>query len=96
MRSNIPRRLSQLEQKAHIQHAPQPVIFVTFVSPGHPCYSSRAECDGQVWERNPGETPEDFERRVFENLQRHQHCPTIVFFSPESKTATRPMSEIAR
>jgi hypothetical protein len=28
MRSNIPRRLKQLEQEAHIHEAPQPVIFV--------------------------------------------------------------------
>ena len=34
MRSNISRRLRMLEQKAHIHDAPQPVIFVTFVSPG--------------------------------------------------------------
>jgi hypothetical protein len=44
MRSNISRRLRQLEQKAHIYDAPQPVIFVTFVEPngqfgGQPCQS---------------------------------------------------------
>jgi hypothetical protein len=99
MRNNIPRQLEQLEQKIHIHEAPQPVIFVTFVKPkgsfgGQPCQSDRAECDDQMWERKLRETPEDFERRVFENLQRHEHCPTIVIFSPESKTEARPMSEI--
>ena len=63
IRNNIPRRLSQLERKADV-HAPQPLIFVTFGGPGHPCESSRAECDDQVWERRPGETEEAFQRRV--------------------------------
>jgi hypothetical protein len=80
MRSNIPRRLRQLEQKARIHDAPQPVIFVTFVDPGQPCQSKRAECDGQVWERTPRETQEDFKRRVTENLQRDGSYNTLVFF----------------
>jgi len=83
MRSNIPRRLEQLEQKAHI-HAPQPLIFVTFVSPGKPCLSNRAECDDEVWERMPRETEEDFKRRVLQKLRRHEDSPTIVIFFPES------------
>jgi hypothetical protein len=32
MRSNIHRRLKQLEQKAHIHNRPPPVIFVRFVA----------------------------------------------------------------
>jgi hypothetical protein len=82
MRGNIPRRLRQLEQKASIHDAPQPVIFVTFVNPGQPCQSSRAECDDQVWERAPRETEEDFQNRVGESLERDEHSPTIVFFFP--------------
>ena len=80
MRSNIPRRLRQLEQKAHIHHAPQPVIFVKFVSPGQPFQSSRAECDDKVWERAPRETLQDFERRVEESVQRDERYPTVVIF----------------
>jgi hypothetical protein len=83
MRSNISRRLGQLEQKAHIHDGPQPVIFVRFVSPGQPYRSSRAECDGQVWERAPGETEEDFQSRVRESLQRDEYSPIIVIFHPE-------------
>jgi hypothetical protein len=82
MRGSISRRLRQLEQKAHIHDAPQPVIFVTFVSPGEPSQSSRAECDDQVWERAPRETEEDFQSRVGESLHRRQHSPTVVIFFP--------------
>jgi hypothetical protein len=83
MRSNIPRRLSQLEQKAHIHDPPQPVIFVQFVTPGRPYRSRRAECDGQVWERAPRETEQDFQSRVHESLQRDERSPTVVIFSPQ-------------
>jgi hypothetical protein len=82
MRSNIPRRLKQLEQKAHIHDVRQPVIFVTFVGPRQPCNSSRAKCDDQVWERAPRETEEDFQKRVGESLQRDEHSPTVVIFGP--------------
>jgi hypothetical protein len=82
MRGNIPRRLMQLEQKANIHEAPAPVIFVRFVRPGQPCQSSRAECDDQVWERAPGETEVDFQKRVGESLQRDEHSPTVVIFRP--------------
>jgi hypothetical protein len=82
MRSNISRRLKQLEQKARI-HEAHPVIFVSFVSPGQPHQSSRAECDDQAWERIPRETEEDFEQRVVENLRRHKDRPTVVIFHPE-------------
>jgi hypothetical protein len=95
MRSNISRRLRQLEQKAHIHDAPQPVILVTFVSPGEPCQSDRAECDGQTWERRSRETQEVFERRVCESLQRHEDRPTILIFFPENRTEDRRMSEVA-
>jgi hypothetical protein len=95
MRSNIPRRLTQLEQKAHIHDAPQPVIFVRFVAPGRPHRSSSARClDGdQVWERRPGESEEAFERRVSKSLKRDERLPTVVLFHPESKTEARRMSE---
>jgi len=83
MRNNISRRLSKLEEKAHIHDPPQLVIFVTFVSPGQPCLSSRAECDGQVWERMPRETEEDFQSRVTESLHRDTHRPTFVIFFPD-------------
>jgi hypothetical protein len=91
MRSNISRRLTQLEQRARIHHPPQPVIFVTCVRPngqfgGERCHSNRAECDDRVWERAPGETQQDFERRVREDLKRHEDRPTVVIFFPESKT----------
>jgi hypothetical protein len=82
MRNNIPRRLKRLEQQAHIHDAPQPVILVSFVRPGQPCRSNRAECDNEVWERAPRESTQDFESRVFENLQRHEDCPTVVVFFP--------------
>jgi hypothetical protein len=92
MRSNISRRLRQLEQKAHVHNAPQPVIFVTFVRPGHPCQSSRAECDDQVWERALGETEQDFEHRVREDLKRHEDHPTVVIFRPEGKPEAERMA----
>src|SRR6516162_3636041 len=31
-------------------------------------------------ERRPRETPQDFKRRVFENLQRREDRPTVVIF----------------
>jgi hypothetical protein len=96
MRSNIPRRLRQLEEKAHIHDAPQPIIFVSFVSPGQPRQSSRAECDGQVWERAPGETQEDFQMRVRESLQRDEDSPTVVILHPETKTEARRMGRTTR
>ena len=92
MRNNISRRLSKLEEKAHIHDPPQPVIFVTFVSPGQPCLSSRAECDGQVWERTPRETEEDFERRVREHLKRYEDHPTVVIFRPDGKPEAERMA----
>jgi hypothetical protein len=100
MRSNIPRRLKQLEQKAHIHDVPHPVIFVTFVSPngqsgGQPCQSNRAECDGQMWERMARETPQGFERRIRENLQRHEDGATVVIFFPGKRTEDQRISEIA-
>jgi hypothetical protein len=85
MRSNTSRRLKLLEQKAHIHDAPRPVIRVTFVTPGKPCESDRAECDGQTWERMQRETSQDFERRVCENLQQHEDGPTVVIFRPAIK-----------
>ena len=87
MRNNISRRLSKLEEKAHIHDPPHPVIFVTFVSPGRPCRSSRAECDDQVWERTPGETEQDFRGRVLESLQRDEHSPTFVILHPRTPKA---------
>ena len=92
MRSNISRRLRLLEQRAHIDDAPQPVIFVTFVSPGRPCQLSRAECDDQVWERAPRETEEDFQSRVGESLHRYEDRPTVVIFVPESKPEAERMA----
>ena len=91
MRHDIPRRLTQLEQKAHIHNAPQPVILVTFVRPngqfgGQPCQSNSAECDDQIWERMPQERLQDFESRVVESLQRHEDRPTVVIFFPEGKS----------
>jgi len=91
MRNNISRRLSKLEEKAHIHDPPHPVIFVTFVRPngqfgGECCQSNRAECDDRVWERAPGETQQDFERRVCKDLKRHEDRPTVVIFFPEGKS----------
>jgi hypothetical protein len=83
MRSNVSRRLRCLEVRAHIHDAPQPIIFVRFVSPGRPCQSSRAECDDQLWERAPRETENDFRDRVLESLKRDEHSPTVVIFHPE-------------
>ena len=89
MRSNISRRLRQLEQKAHIHDPPQPVICVTFVSPEGPCQSRRAECDDQVWKRAREETEENFRSRVRETLQRDERSPTVVIFYPEIKKGGR-------
>ena len=72
MRSNIIRRLRQLEQKAHIHDPPQPVICVTFVSPEGPCQSRRAECGDQVWERERGENRRGFPKpRARESTAGH-------------------------
>jgi hypothetical protein len=88
MRNNIPRRLNELERKAHIHDPPQPVIFVKFVTPGQSYQSNSARCldSSQAWERRTGETEEAFERRVSEGLNRDEQSPTVVLFHPESKT----------
>jgi hypothetical protein len=78
MRSNISRRLSQLEQKAHIHDPPQPVIFVTFVSPEGPCQSRQAECDDRVWERTPRETEEDFQSSIPNQLVLQTHVIALA------------------
>jgi hypothetical protein len=87
MRNNISRRLSQLEEKAHIHDPPQPIIFVRFVTPGQSYQSSSARCldGGQVWERKPGELEDAFEHRVSEGLKRDEQSPTVVIFNPESE-----------
>lgn len=82
MRSNISRRLSRLEQKAHIHDTPHSIICVTFVSPEGPCHSRRAECGDQVWERARGETDENFRSRVRETLQRDERSLSVVIFFP--------------
>ena len=58
---------------------------VTFVSPGQPCQSRGAECDGQVWERSRGEKEQDFQNRVLKSLQRDEDSPTVVILHPETK-----------
>jgi hypothetical protein len=87
MRHDIPRRLTHLEQKAH--------IFARFVAPGQPHRSSSARCldRDQVWERRAAETEEAFERRVSKGLKRHDQSPTVVLFHPESKSDAHHMSE---
>jgi len=87
MRSNISRRLKQLEKKANIHGPPQPVICVTFVSPEGPCQSHQAECGDQIWERARGETEENFRSRVRQALQRVEHSPTVVIFFPPKRSA---------
>jgi hypothetical protein len=97
MRSNISRRLRQLEKEAQIHEAPQPIIFVKFVAPGRADRSSSAGCldDGQVWKRRPGESEEAFEQRVFEILKRDEQLSTVVIFHPEN-TEDGYMSGITR
>src|SRR5262249_32312499 len=95
MRSNISRRLRQLEQRAHIHDPPRPLIFVRFVSPRGPGQSSRAECHDQVWERTPREKQQDFERRVRKDLKRHEDRPIVVAFYPGlTDTDERCISDI--
>ena len=81
MRSNISRRLRQLEQRTHIHDPPRPLIFVRFLSP-EGRQSSRAVCHDRVWERTPQETQQDFKRRVREDLERREDRPFIVSFHP--------------
>jgi hypothetical protein len=96
MRSNISRRLKRLEEKSNISASPGPLIAVRFVSPGgRSSPPNRAECGDQVWEREPQETVQDFERRVLENIQRHEDGATVVIFFPENRTEDERMSEIA-
>ena len=95
MRSDSPRRLKQPEQKVHIHDPPQPVIFVTSVSPEGPCQSSRAQCIDQMWERMPEETEQDFRGRVLKSLQRDEQSPTFVILHPRTKTEARRTSGIA-
>jgi len=96
MRSNIPRRLRQLEPEGPYSRSAAASYFSYFCQTGAAVSVGPAECDGQVWERMPRETPQDFERRVMESLQRREHCPTVVIFFPERESEARRMAESAR
>jgi hypothetical protein len=82
MRSNISRRLRHLEQKAHIRERATASHLRKVCQPRRAVSRARAECDEQVWELKPGETQQDFERRVRRNLRR-EDGPTVVIFRPE-------------
>jgi hypothetical protein len=83
----LKRRLERLEAKSGIGAIPPPLIIVGFVKPngqfgGEPCEVARAEADGQVWRREPGEKAQDFEKRVIANLPNGEHFPTLLIFFP--------------
>jgi hypothetical protein len=83
----LQRRLARLEAKSGIGADPPPLIILRVVKPngqfgGEPCEADRAEADGQVWRREPGETSQDFEDRVIANLPKRQHFAARVIFYP--------------
>jgi hypothetical protein len=89
--ARLKRRLERLETKSGIGADPQPLIIVSFVKPngqfgGEPCEAARAEADGQVWKREPGETSQDFERHVIANVSKREHMPTLLIFFPAARS----------
>ena len=86
--SMLHRRLARLEAKSQIDaELSSLVIIARFLKlngqfGGEPCESDRAEADGQVWRREPGETSKDFEDRVIADLPTREHCATQVIFHP--------------
>ena len=83
MRREVDRRLKRLEQTAKSKLAEPPLIIVSFVLPGQLDQVrewKRAEIDEQSWERRPGETSEDFERRVVSDLKTQDPAATYVLF----------------
>jgi hypothetical protein len=86
MNPNRNRRLSRLEAQSHANAEPPPFIVVRFVKPdgqcgGEPCDTVRAEADGRVWDRGPGETKAQFEQRVIADIP--ERTGLLIFFPSE-------------
>jgi hypothetical protein len=85
--STLQRRLGRLEAKARIASKQPTRLVVSYVRPnghfgGEDCDSHRADAAGRVWDRAPGETKEDFERRVMADVPRRHGFPTVLYFLP--------------
>jgi len=82
MRQTLQRRLAHLERGAGINPDPRVTIMVNYVGPNDPkpWEPNRAEADGRVWRREPGETGKDFESRVIADARNHDSPLTSISY----------------
>jgi hypothetical protein len=86
MRSDIPRRVKRLEERARPHDESSGNMFIRFVRPngqfgGEQCPADIAQCDDQMWRRRKGETEEDFIERVTAELPKAKDHYNLVFLS---------------
>ena len=57
---------------------------VFFVSPAGECRSDQAECSerGLTWDRQPGETQQQFIDRVEADMSEHPGLGVVIFWNP--------------
>ena len=77
MRKALRRRLAKLEARTNVPPRKPLIMIRRIVRPtgtygGEVCDSDRAEADGEVWTRNSGETMQEFEDRVVEDLSNRE------------------------
>lgn len=84
------RRLAGLEKRSNNSAMPYLIISLRFVDSEKYCRSDYAETvDGRRWQREPAETPEEFERRVTTILdnERQGHAALVLFQAYENGPA---------
>jgi hypothetical protein len=78
MRRDILRRIERVEQRAGISDTPPPIVILKFANPGDECH--RALVNDREYHREPYETEEQFERRVFADMRERNEQPRGLFF----------------
>jgi hypothetical protein len=92
-KASLRRRLANLEARANVPPRKPFFVIRRFVKPngkfgGELCESDRAEANGEVWERELGESMQQFEERVLEDLSKRESSANgigirVIFFPRE-------------
>jgi hypothetical protein len=87
--------------REQLTYEPAPLVILHCVEPngqfgGAQCQSDSAQVNGKVWQREPGETPQDFEERVIASLPSARQFPTVVAFFPSENVSGPKRTEAAR